>query len=66
MSPDSIVMSGKHFVLCSLAIGTLFGQLASSIIFAHLTKSSFPNLIGLVAPVVVMSILVNFPSIASM
>ncbi|ORX62447.1 sn-1,2-diacylglycerol cholinephosphotransferase [Hesseltinella vesiculosa] len=63
MSPDSIVMVDHHFFLFVLANGTLFGFMVSSIIFAHLTKSPFPNITALATPVVVMAVLVNAPSI---
>ncbi|KAI8065955.1 CDP-alcohol phosphatidyltransferase-domain-containing protein [Gongronella butleri] len=63
LSPYSIVADDRHFLLFTLANGTLFGFLVSSIIFAHLTKSPFPNIMALVAPVVVMAVLINTPSI---
>jgi ethanolaminephosphotransferase len=62
ISSYSIIMTGGHFLLFALANGTLFGLMASSIILAHLTRSPFPNLLPLVAPVVVMAILVNAPA----
>jgi ethanolaminephosphotransferase len=62
MSSYSIVMKDGHFFLFALANGTLFGWMASSIILAHLTRSPFPNLLAMVAPVVVMAVFVNAPA----
>ncbi|KAI8147685.1 CDP-alcohol phosphatidyltransferase-domain-containing protein [Fennellomyces sp. T-0311] len=59
MSPTSILLKEKHLCLFALTAGTLFGLMASSIILAHLTRSPYPNLASMVAPVVVMAILVN-------
>ncbi|KAI8365273.1 CDP-alcohol phosphatidyltransferase-domain-containing protein [Radiomyces spectabilis] len=63
MSPYSIVFRDQHLVLFLLTTGTLFGLIASNVILAHLTKSAYPNLWWLVAPIVIMCLLVNMPSI---
>ncbi|KAL0074986.1 CDP-alcohol phosphatidyltransferase-domain-containing protein [Phycomyces blakesleeanus] len=65
-SPDSIIFKGQHLILFNLMAGTLFGLMASNIIFSHLTKSPFPSLAGSVAPMVIMSLLVNAPSFINM
>ncbi|KAG0174762.1 hypothetical protein DFQ30_002955 [Apophysomyces sp. BC1015] len=62
-SPDSIILQDEHLVLFSLATGTLFGSMASNIILAHLTRSSYPKLTGIVASVVAMAVLVNSQSV---
>ncbi|CAO3577846.1 unnamed protein product [Absidia cylindrospora] len=63
MSSYSIIMTDGHFFLFALANGTLFGLMASSIILAHLTRAPFPNLLVIVAPVIIMAVLVNAPAI---
>lgn len=59
MSPTSSILKGEHLCLFALTVGMLFGLMASNIILAHLTRSPYPNLGFIVAPVVVMAILVN-------
>ncbi|KAI8099516.1 CDP-alcohol phosphatidyltransferase-domain-containing protein [Halteromyces radiatus] len=62
MSPYSILLSNEHFFLFTLANGTLFGLMASSIILAHLTCARFPNLLIMISPVIMMAVLVNAPA----
>ncbi|KAI7848037.1 hypothetical protein BDC45DRAFT_491021 [Circinella umbellata] len=59
MSPTSILLKEKQLCLFALTSGTLFGLMASSIILAHLTRSPYPNLAPMVAPVVIIAVLVN-------
>ncbi|CDS05172.1 hypothetical protein LRAMOSA07701 [Lichtheimia ramosa] len=59
MSPTSTILKGEHLCLFALTVGMLFGLMASNIILAHLTRSPYPNLGFIVAPIVVMAILVN-------
>ena len=33
----------QHYILFSVFVGYLFGEMASDIILAHLTKSTFPK-----------------------
>lgn len=42
-SPSSTIYSQQHFILFSIFIGLLFGEMASDIILAHLTKSKYPS-----------------------
>ncbi|KAI7861452.1 CDP-alcohol phosphatidyltransferase-domain-containing protein [Spinellus fusiger] len=63
ISADSIILQDGHFFLFTIMTGILFGLMASSIIFAHLTKSSFPSLYIPVAPMIIMSVIVNAPSL---
>ncbi|GAA5800021.1 hypothetical protein HPULCUR_005442 [Helicostylum pulchrum] len=42
-SPSSTIYSQQHFILFSVFIGLLFGEMASDIILAHLTKSKYPS-----------------------
>jgi ethanolaminephosphotransferase len=39
----SIVFKDEHFILFSIFVGFLFGEMTSDIILAHLTKSEFPH-----------------------
>lgn len=58
-SPYTIIFSGQHYILFSLFIGLLFGEMASDIILAHLTKSRFPKFISIIHSLWVVSVLVN-------
>ncbi|KAI8987026.1 CDP-alcohol phosphatidyltransferase-domain-containing protein [Pilobolus umbonatus] len=58
-SPYTVIFSGQHYILFALLIGLLFGEMASDIILAHLTKSRFPRFISIIHSLWVMSILVN-------
>lgn len=46
-SPSSIIFSQQHFILFALFVGFLFGEMASDIILAHLTKSDYPRFNGI-------------------
>lgn len=37
------IFADQHFILFSIFVGFLFGEMASDIILAHLTKSAFPK-----------------------
>lgn len=63
LSPYSILLKDNHFCLFALTAGLLFGVVASSIILAHLTKTPYPNLAGIVSPLVIMAVLINLPSL---
>lgn len=40
---SSIIFKQQHFILFALYVGFLFGEMASDIILAHLTKSDYPR-----------------------
>lgn len=63
LSPHTIILKDKHLCLFAITAGILFGLMASSIILAHLTRSPYPNLVWMVAPLVVMAVLVNAPEL---
>ncbi|KAG1319736.1 hypothetical protein G6F62_011698 [Rhizopus arrhizus] len=42
-SPGSTIFIEEHYILFSVFVGYLFGEMASDIILAHLTKSTFPK-----------------------
>ncbi|KAI8369737.1 hypothetical protein BD560DRAFT_397675 [Blakeslea trispora] len=58
-SPASVVFSENHFILFAIYVGLLFGEVASDIILAHLTKSEFPRFLNIYLSLTFMSVLVN-------
>ena len=63
-SPYSFILSHQYFIPFALAIGTVFGHMASKIILAHLTKSTFPKPTILLVPLVGGAIVANFPRVS--
>ncbi|KAG2206536.1 hypothetical protein INT47_008553 [Mucor saturninus] len=51
------VYSQKHFILFAIFIGFLFGEMASDIILAHLTKSEFPLFRNIYYPLALFALL---------
>ncbi|KAI7882034.1 Choline/ethanolaminephosphotransferase [Lichtheimia hyalospora FSU 10163] len=62
-SPYSFILSHQYFIPFALAIGIVFGHMASKIILAHLTKSTFPKPTILLVPLVGGAIVANFPRV---
>lgn len=65
-SPSSIIFTEKHFILFAIFVGFLFGEMASDIILAHLTKSDYPKFYNILTPLFLMSFLVIFQYIIQM
>ena len=66
MSPFSYILSHNNFIPFAVAIGIVFGRMASKIILAHLTKSSFPKFTVLLVPLVSGATIANLPKIPGM
>ncbi|KAI7850087.1 hypothetical protein BDC45DRAFT_518963 [Circinella umbellata] len=63
-SPYSIIFEQNHYILFSLAVGIMFGMMASNIILAHLTKSPFPSFTGILGSLWLMAFLIGIlPSV---
>jgi ethanolaminephosphotransferase len=58
-SPASIVFTEHHFILFAIFIGFVFGEMASDIILAHLTKSPYPRFMNIYFSLFFISMLVN-------
>ncbi|KAI9489985.1 CDP-alcohol phosphatidyltransferase-domain-containing protein [Zychaea mexicana] len=63
MSPHSFILSHHYLVPYFVAIGIVFGRMASKIILAHLTRSAFPKFTILLVPLVLGAVVVNLPNI---
>lgn len=61
-SSSSVVFSENHFIAFAIFSGLLFGEMASDIILAHLTKSDYPRFISIYAPLFLTSLVVNLQS----
>ncbi|KAG0786687.1 hypothetical protein G6F57_002733 [Rhizopus arrhizus] len=55
-----------HFILFAITTGIVFGRMATKIILAHLTKSSFPKFTVLLVPLMIGATLTNLPRFISM
>ncbi|KAI9248050.1 CDP-alcohol phosphatidyltransferase-domain-containing protein [Phascolomyces articulosus] len=66
MSSYSYILSHRNFIPFAVAIGIVFGRMASKIILAHLTKSSFPKFTVLLIPLVLGAAIANLPKIPGM
>lgn len=63
-SPYSVILEHEHYILFALAVGIMFGMMASNIILAHLTKSPFPSFTGILGSLWLMAILIGIvPSV---
>ncbi|RCI05140.1 hypothetical protein CU098_013317 [Rhizopus stolonifer] len=58
-SPASVIFSEQHFILFAVYVGLLFGEMASDIILAHLTKSEYPRFFNIYLSLIFMALLVN-------
>lgn len=65
-SPSSIVFTEYHFILFAIFIGFLFGEMASDIILAHLTKSAYPRFMNIYFSLFFISMLVNLQGLFNM
>lgn len=61
-SSSSIIFSENHFIAFAIFTGLLFGEMASDIILAHLTKSEYPRFLNIYIPLFLTSLLVNLQS----
>ncbi|KAK4514582.1 uncharacterized protein ATC70_002180 [Mucor velutinosus] len=61
-SSSSIIFTENHFIAFAIFSGLLFGEMASDIILAHLTKSEYPRFISIYAPLFLSSLIVNLQS----
>ncbi|KAI8142474.1 hypothetical protein BJV82DRAFT_615018 [Fennellomyces sp. T-0311] len=63
-SPYSVILDQEHYILFALAVGIMFGMMASNIILAHLTKSPFPSFTGILGSLWLMAFLIGIvPSV---
>lgn len=60
-SPYSTILSDHHFMLFSITTGIVFGRMATKVILAHLTRSSFPKFTVLLVPLIIGALLTNVP-----
>ncbi|KAG0745098.1 hypothetical protein G6F57_004246 [Rhizopus arrhizus] len=60
-SPYSTILSHHHFILFAITTGIVFGRMATKVILAHLTKSSFPTFTILLVPLIGGALLTNIP-----
>ncbi|EIE81052.1 hypothetical protein G6F46_005380 [Rhizopus delemar] len=65
ISPYSTILSHHHFILFTITAGIVFGRMATKIILAHLTKSSFPKFTVLLVPLMIGATLTNLPRFIS-
>ncbi|KAG0170666.1 hypothetical protein DFQ28_011222 [Apophysomyces sp. BC1034] len=60
-SPYSFILTNHHFILFAITTGIVFGRMATKIILAHLTKSTFPKFTVLMIPLIGGAIITNLP-----
>ncbi|KAL1916573.1 uncharacterized protein VTP21DRAFT_5764 [Calcarisporiella thermophila] len=60
-SPHSYILAHQHFSLFALAVGIVFGRVATKIILAHVTKQPFPMFTVLILPLIGGCVLTNLP-----
>jgi hypothetical protein len=58
-SPSSVIFKQDHFILFAIYVGLLFGEMASDIILAHLTKSIYPQFKNIYYSLFVMALFVK-------
>ncbi|GAN10295.1 ethanolaminephosphotransferase 1 [Mucor ambiguus] len=61
-SSPSIIFTENHFIAFAILSGLLFGEMASDIILAHLTKSEYPRFISIYAPLCLSMLIVRLQS----
>ncbi|KAI8144776.1 hypothetical protein BJV82DRAFT_606218 [Fennellomyces sp. T-0311] len=66
MSPYSYILSHHYLVPFAVAIGIVFGRMASKIILAHLTKTAFPKYTILLIPLALGACIANLPKLPGM